>query len=623
MNSSERKSLLDMFSTLCDGELSAEHGQQLASALRSNPEARVAYVRYFDVHASLDRDAAVRLTAFDLLAQRHDQDREVAGAAALCSAHSSVQSSAQSVCRAPASERLNERVHWPSTLSQRGESLRWQKIGYVAVALLVGLVAWQLAEPERDRSRPFAGRVVANIISDADCEWIGLAESNAQRRRLRTGQQLMLTSGVARLRFVDDTVVLVESPTRFEPVSESELRLHSGTVALRANGVKKDFTVLAPDASIVDRGTSFGVHSGPEGIDIEVFEGKVEVLPSNDAKRSQVLGLGASARVKKENGQTDINMFGGDEGRFTDLLQMLWEDMHQRQPDQHGETIPSKADHVFPFQEFSASQPSTAVDLFHGAASGRGWVTPWVASGNPIGEVTDSNPLFGPGNSYLRLNFNQSLLRTVAREYGATDWFDPTQPHVISWLWRFDGQDEDFGNSFQDRIAFYGNEYFRANSSNDVTWFIGWAGDHETTGEQRKAIPKRWYVFDGANGSEFDPSNLVDTGMTLKPGVVYRMAVVLYPLSKQYDAIIQDDQQTFVRARLGYRNPTGHAARVLHFSVGNEPIDGDAAFSIDSIRVEPLRPDLIPHDLRFNVPTDPASDSSLTGAATNQLSPSR
>src|SRR5690606_3888333 len=82
----------------------------------------------------------------------------------------------------------------------------------------------------------------------------------------------------------------------------------------------------------------------------------------------------------------------------------------------------------------------------------------------------------------------------------------------------------------------------------------------------------------------------------------------LYPETRQYDAIIQDDEKTFVRAGLHFRSRSGLQGKVVHFGVGSDHLDGDASFSVDSIRIEPLRPDLIPRDLRFNVPSDPGGE---------------
>lgn len=604
MHPNQRRKLLEQFSGLCDGRLSAEESHQLAETLRNNAEARIAYVQFLDIHASLDRNSATQahVPAIEGLPEFDELVRP----GCLEEITSSLETARSDNLRSRNDISLDR-----STVKRRPHHRRLQEfLAAAAVALLLGLVFWKLL-PE---AAPIVGssEIVASVISNVNCEWDGLTATSDEPMKLRAGQQLSLVAGVAKLRFNDDTVVLIESPTRFEPVSSSSLRLHSGTVALRAEGEQKDFMVLAPNASIVDRGTSFGVHCGPNGVDVEVFEGKVEVMPSYDVRRAQVLGLGASARIRNAGGQADIDMFATDEGRFTDLLQILWEDIHDRQPSDAGHPLNAGEEPIYPHQDFSGPAGLSSIDCFHGAQTGQGWITPWVAAGHPIGESAMDAPLAGEGNSYLRLHFNYALDRTIAREYCGTPEFDPQKPHIISWLWRFDGQDEDFGDNFHDRVAFYANEYFRSNSASDISWFIGWAGDHEKVGKQRKTVPKRWFVFDGTKGSEYGPETLVDTGMELKPGVVYQMAVVLYPESKQYDAIIQDDEQRFYRTRLGYRNPDCRTSHVIHFSVGDDSREGDASFSLDSIRVVPLRPELLPKELKLSDPASPVAEGFST-----------
>src|SRR5690606_30300975 len=55
MESAEKNELFRLLSALCDEELTPPEGERLAELLRGSPEMRVAYVRYIDLHASLDR----------------------------------------------------------------------------------------------------------------------------------------------------------------------------------------------------------------------------------------------------------------------------------------------------------------------------------------------------------------------------------------------------------------------------------------------------------------------------------------------------------------------------------------------------------------------------------------
>jgi hypothetical protein len=272
---------------------------------------------------------------------------------------------------------------------------------------------------------------------------------------------------------------------------------------------------------------------------------------------------------------------------------LLWEDLDKETQDDA-----SADQNPVIVADFSAGAVPGAVDTFAGAARGRGWRTPWVAAGNPMGDIVDENCLAGDGNPYLRLRFGPAKERAVARQYGQRPGFDPTKPHVISWLWRFDGDLEHFGNEFDDRVYFYGNPFFRRNTWPKNTWLIGVVGGDDITPSSlsklttRKVFPKRWFAFDAQEGEfseEFDSRNMVDSGMELKKGVVYRFVVVVYPSEKKYDVAIRDDEHVFKKTGLSFRNRSGEAGQVLHFGVGSNVNTDDFRFSLDSVRIEPLR----------------------------------
>jgi hypothetical protein len=117
-------------------------------------------------------------------------------------------------------------------------------------------------------------------------------------------------------------------------------------------------------------------------------------------------------------------------------------------------------------------------------------------------------------------------------------------------------------------------------------------GANERTGNRRKVFADHWYFFNGdgtEEGKIFHRRNMVDTGMKLKPGVVYQFAVAVYPQEHRYDAAIRDEEKTFVRKGLGFRSgATTIPANVVHFCTSTNDPDDDTSFSLDSVRVEPL-----------------------------------
>lgn len=473
---------------------------------------------------------------------------------------------------------------------RRRASMARSWIGLVligAVLLSVWGARQYQAGVEKRQEKIVALTPVADVQSQRNCVWLNQSQPLPAGSSLTSGQRLQLSSGSAKLLFRRGAAVVLEGPAEIELISAVSMRLVHGTVAVRVSGPDKEFVVISPDASIVDLGTSFGVHRGVNGsTEVEVFEGAVEVFPQGDDSNGRVLGVGASARVHGDNRATKLEMGASSTDHFGNLLEMLWDDVPNDQFD--------RADggrHNSVNSDFSDGPVPGAVDTFYGAVPGRGWLTPWMASGNPIGDLTDANPLSIGNPLYLGLRFHHSYERAVARLYGERPGFDPAKPHVISWRWRFDGNIEHFAGSYRDRIAFYGNPFFRRNSWPTNTWVVGVVAGHEVGGKERQMLPMQWYAFDGhADGhdKELDRRNMVDSGMMLKAGVVYRLAVAVYPQERRYDVAIRDDVRTFTRRGLGFRDPTLADARVIHLTVSADNPDDDLSFSIDSLRVEPL-----------------------------------
>jgi hypothetical protein len=394
-----------------------------------------------------------------------------------------------------------------------------------AAAIILGLTAvlgavrfFHSLQPTEDFRD--TGIAVAELRSDHLCEWSGELTSIPVGTRLRSGQRLQLVKGTAKVMFDRGTSVVVESPTVFELLTPTSIHLERGTVAVRVDGPEKEFIVASPDASIVDLGTSFGVHRGERGAtEVEVFEGAVEVHPDGQSKDRKVLSAADTARV--QSGQLEIDRrfdkFSSSVDRFGDLLELLWEDLeNEAQDDTSAEKNPAIV------ADFSDGPVAGAVDTFAGAKRARGWRTPWVACGNPIGEIVEQDCLSGKANPYLRLRFGPANDRVVARKYCKRAGFDPAKPHVISWAWRYDGDIENFGKQFRDRVFFFGNPFFRRNTWPTNTWLIGVVGGDETEKpslsqlDRRQVYPRRWYAFDAQDDSlrtEFDRRNMVDTGM--------------------------------------------------------------------------------------------------------------
>ncbi|HWL10205.1 MAG TPA: FecR family protein [Planctomicrobium sp.] len=556
--------LRKLIDAMLDEEIDEAGHAQLEQLILNDPEARRIYVQQMAMVSSMRR----------CLQEFPSSSLEKSGLSKLLSKESGTSASRLT----DASRKIARLFRSP---------LRHRRIlaGTAAIAIIAMLL---LAFQKPDRPAPDSHLAVAWLQSDGNCRW---GEETNQLKfgdGLFPGKRVELTEGMAKFEFEQGATVVLAAPSSFEALSPTSLRLHYGTVAVKANGPVKDFKVITPDAAIVDLGTSFGVHCDQDSVtDVEVFEGAVEVHGPAATGAGAFLGMGASARVQLDNHETQIIQHASDDDRFGDLLEKMWDNMRM--------VSHTESDRVYgPVEQgieanFSDPPFPGQVDTFEGSARGRGWVTPWIASGNPISEIRTEIPLNPDGSPYLHLRFENSFDRTIGREYGVHNQFDPSQPHVISWRWRLDGVPERFGNNFRDRIHFYANPTYRRNSWPENSWLIGVSGAHETVREQRQVLPNHWYVFDGSQGDVFERSNMIDTGMELQVGVIYSFTITVYPNEALYDVSITDDKQTYARSGLKFRNQSPALANVLHFGLCTNDKDDDIPFSFGSVQIRPLK----------------------------------
>jgi hypothetical protein len=86
-----------------------------------------------------------------------------------------------------------------------------------------------------------------------------------------------LARGVAQLRLSSGILLTVDAPTRFDLIDAGTVRLHAGRLHAVVPTADGGFSVRTPRATIIDRGTAFGV-SVDESLEtlVQVYEGRVE-----------------------------------------------------------------------------------------------------------------------------------------------------------------------------------------------------------------------------------------------------------------------------------------------------------------------------------------------------------
>jgi len=96
---------------------------------------------------------------------------------------------------------------------------------------------------------------------------------------IHAGQTVHLTRGIMQLRFDSGAILAVESPARFTIIDALHVRLSKGRATGWCPPSAQGFQVETNLATLIDRGTSFGVHKHTEvrSADFIVFDGAVDI----------------------------------------------------------------------------------------------------------------------------------------------------------------------------------------------------------------------------------------------------------------------------------------------------------------------------------------------------------
>lgn len=155
------------------------------------------------------------------------------------------------------------------------------RIAAAAAVVLLALGTWALLGPGRqERGGPSARRhaesseAIAWLVNAQDCQWV---EDMAPGGDMQPGRTLRVERGLAEVAFLNGAHIVLEGPARLELLSSTSARLLRGKAAVRVPEPARGFTVLSPQARVVDLGTEFGISVAEDGsAEVIVFEGQVE-----------------------------------------------------------------------------------------------------------------------------------------------------------------------------------------------------------------------------------------------------------------------------------------------------------------------------------------------------------
>lgn len=176
-----------------------------------------------------------------------------------------------------------------------------------AVVAVAATIIWPMIAPDKPETPPKAGDAVqpamiepvAELLAAPHAKWAGRAVPIADGSRLIPGTY-ELESGLAKIRFTDGAQVIIEAPTTIELVSGDKTELRRGRIVGYCPPGSEGFTVLTPNARIIDRGTEFGVSLDDQGaVETHVFNGEVEltVLSNGQEQATEVLARNTALHV--------------------------------------------------------------------------------------------------------------------------------------------------------------------------------------------------------------------------------------------------------------------------------------------------------------------------------------
>jgi hypothetical protein len=247
-----RREITELASRATDGVLDAAGQARLEEILRGTPEARTFYVRFMGISAGLAWAA-----------------------------------------RGGVSESLSAGVP-----ERRAQPLPWRWMG--AVAAILALAAFsagmlllkpaRVVPPEQDSG-------IATLTSAAGLEWEESEEPRHNGNALLPGW-IRIRTGIAQIDFISGTSVWIEGPAAFQLVSQRRGYLEAGKlVAHVPHGTPGGFQVDCALATIVDRGTAFGMEIKPGQAAVHVFTGLVEVTPKD--RRPASYGAGQAVALDR------------------------------------------------------------------------------------------------------------------------------------------------------------------------------------------------------------------------------------------------------------------------------------------------------------------------------------
>lgn len=147
-----------------------------------------------------------------------------------------------------------------------------------------------------------------------DCQWYVEGSRRKQdAESCRVGDVVRVTKGQLAIGYPTGTRVVLQSPAAYELISASKAKILVGRLTATVPEAGIGFTVITPQADVIDLGTEFGIEVENNGAtDVVVFKGVVDVDFHDQQTQIQRLEMGEAVRLDAVGTTSRLNWINRD-----------------------------------------------------------------------------------------------------------------------------------------------------------------------------------------------------------------------------------------------------------------------------------------------------------------------
>ncbi|MFK8110622.1 MAG: LamG-like jellyroll fold domain-containing protein [Rubripirellula sp.] len=171
---------------------------------------------------------------------------------------------------------LSHRPLWLAAIAATLVCVMAGRLAYVELAnpTVVPTATTETADSSESKEQTSSG--IALVTRMVDVAWAKDQERFDVDQSLMPGK-LAFESGFVQIEFFCGATVIVEGPADLELESTMLARVNRGRLRAQVPPAARGFSIDIADMKVVDLGTEFGLSVTPDGTDVQVFDGEVEL----------------------------------------------------------------------------------------------------------------------------------------------------------------------------------------------------------------------------------------------------------------------------------------------------------------------------------------------------------